>query len=1188
MSFLIYSKDDVNLDGALPEAKIEDFNFIFDKRDLAEYGDFYSYDKHKLLRAKLGEMGGVPGLSYALHTSLQSGLGADDLTASGIATRNAIFGENEIPKPAARSFFQLMWDALQDAMLLLLIILGVMSIPIGVSHDPDNGYIEGCAVLLAVAIVTVVTAINDFQKQQQFRNMEDKSADKSIRVMRCGKLEEVQHRDVMVGDIVNIQQGDLIPCDAIVFKTSGTAKVTEAALTGETKALPKNPIDSPYIVKGSQCVGGEMMVLVTAVGESTSYGKLMSGLMGNRKKQREAEERGEVYDPTAEAEKGEPCCPLIWPDEDAEDDRTPLQVKLDVLANQIGYCGTGAAMLLFFILTLKGFFDAGGSKKDDAIVAFGLSIIGLVFFGGFFYAKVYGHLTCIGLSGADDEEGDEENQVDDNGIEEIEDPFEDPKFLGVVFTITLWLLTWCLICLFQHDDEWKHALEYIIVSVTIIVVAVPEGLPLAVTVSLAYSMSKMYDDNNFVRKLAACETMGNATTICSDKTGTLTTNVMTVKQAFFGGKLVPQQMIEAAENNLGEQIGHDLAELIQVSISCNSKATEMIVDESTKPDASETTKLNEWEQLMALKSKRGILLQGETNQTESACLLFTMKKLGKKDDYKKSRTDFRNVKILPFDSAIKMSSVFVDHKGDEVYRLYIKGAAERIVAASTDMAVTGGGNGIDDCKVKAFSGADKAEVEQTMDRFTKTGFRCLGFGYREFRKDELKWDKDDQNRLIPTNDMNVAENIIFLGIVGIKDPVRAEVPAAVKSCQRAGIVVRMVTGDHLDTAKHIAKECGILTNPDQVCMTGEEFRRYLDNTPEGKEKREKLEKLRVVARSRPEDKEEMVRWFKTFHNDVVSVTGDGANDALALQEAHVGLAMNIQGTDVAKEASDIIIMDDNFASIVKTVKWGRSVYDNIRKFVQFQLTVNVVALTLSVIAAFSSEYQLPLTAVQLLWVNLIMDTLAALALATELPTNSLLQRRPYKRNIHLISTSMWRFVFVHSFFQLIICCVLLFNGEEWLGLEGRENMREDADGELDKVRLKTIIFNTFVWMQIFNEINARKVNGEWNVVEGFFDNWMFSSILLLTSILQFLIVQFGGTWTSTIELNLQQWAFCVVVGTVSFPVGQITLWFPVDMEEGMAKVDKEWFYIDEEFVKGSHSTDTQHSANVNVKHTNKA
>merc|ERR1719471_782567 len=213
---------------------------------------------------------------------------------------------------------------------------------------------------------------------------------------------------------------------------------------------------------------------------------------------------------------------------------------------------------------------------------------------------------------------------------------------------------------------------------------------------------------------------------------------------------------------------------------------------------------------------------------------------------------------------------------------------------------------------------------------------------------------------------------------------------------------------------------------------------------EGKEKTELMENLRVVARSRPDDKEAMVEWYKNVHRDVVAVTGDGANDALALQEAHVGLAMNIQGTEVAKEASDIVIMDDNFASIVKTVMWGRSVYDNIRKFVQFQLCVNVVALSISLIAAFLDGLEVPLTAVQLLWVNLIMDTLAALALATEMPTDALLERRPYGRNTHLISHAMWRFVFVHSTIQLIILLVLLTQGTDFLDLHAPSNF-EDED-----------------------------------------------------------------------------------------------------------------------------------------------
>merc|ERR1719189_1266469 len=442
-----------------------------------------------------------------------------------------------------------------------------------------------------------------------------------------------------------------------------------------------------------------------------------------------------------------------------------------------------------------------------------------------------------------------------------------------------------------------------------------------------------------------------------------------------------------------------------------------------------------------------------------------------------------------------------------------------------------------------------------------TGLRCLGFGYREFKKDDILWEKNAENKLQPADSMKVAEDITFLGIVGIKDPVRDEVPAAVKACQRAGIVVRMVTGDHLDTAKHIAKECGILTNPNQVCMTGEQFRRFLDTTKEGKEKRETLEKLRVVARSRPEDKEEMVRWYKNFHADVVAVTGDGANDALALQEAHVGLAMNIQGTDVAKEASDIVIMDDNFASIVKTVKWGRSVYDNIRKFVQFQLTVNVVALTLSLIAAFLEEsIATPLMPVQLLWVNLIMDTMAALALATEKPTLDLLNRHPYRPDSPLISRLMWRFIIGNSIYQLIWLVTLLLCARPWFANE--DTIHNIVEGRNEKHLC--FIFNVFVWFQIWNEINARKVNGEWNVFEFFFGNLYFSGILALEILLHLLIIEFGGEFTATTHLTWYEWLFAVGVGSTTVVVNQLIRLIPVENKETIQLRGDE-FTAEEEF-----------------------
>jgi len=606
---------------------------------------------------------------------------------------------------------------------------------------------------------------------------------------------------------------------------------------------------------------------------------------------------------------------------------------------------------------------------------------------------------------------------------------------------------------------------------------------------------------------------------------------------------------------------------------------------------SEEEKLS-YEYQMLKKAALGILLQGETNQTESACLLFTMQRLGKKDAYKGYRDAHPMVKLYPFDSAIKMSSIFVQHT-EGVYRLYIKGAAERVINACTRQAISSGGKGMDDCKVLEFSDQSKVEAKRTMDGFARSGLRCLGFGYREFKLDEIELVKNpDTNRMEPPNDFEIAKDIIFLGLVGIKDPVRDSVPSAVKQCQNAGIVVRMVTGDHLETAKHIAKECGILTNPNQNCTTGVEFREYMANTKEGKEKTKYMEDLRVVARSRPDDKELMVRWYKEKHNDIVAVTGDGANDALALQEAHVGLAMNIQGTDVAKEASDIVIMDDNFASIVNTVKWGRCVYDNIRKFVQFQVTVNIVALLLSLIGGFFKGKQLPLTAVQLLWVNLVMDVLAALALSTEMPTAELLERRPYDRNAHIISPPMIRFMLVHSTVQLIILLIILFCGEDFLDLRAEENYDLYYNGDTSEVEnwnnrpLKVIVFNTFVWFQIFNEVNARKVNGEWNVVEGFFDNWMFSAIVVLIICLQVSMVSLPGQvwqcfWATFVgpeagaPLPFKHWVFCVVMGATSFPVGQMVLWFPADLTYGMVDINEEWFLVDDNFVNADQKMDTK-------------
>jgi len=353
----------------------------------------------------------------------------------------------------------------------------------------------------------------------------------------------------------------------------------------------------------------------------------------------------------------------------------------------------------------------------------------------------------------------------------------------------------------------------------------------------------------------------------------------------------------------------------------------------------------------------------------------------------------------------------------------------------------------------------------------------------------------------------------------------------------------MVTGDHLETAKYIARDAGILTADHHVAMTGAEFRVLLNS----KEAENVIPNLRVLARSKPEDKQVLVKWLKD-HGQVVAATGDGTNDAPALKEAHVGIAMNIEGTAVAKSAAEILILDDNFASIVKSILWGRSVFDNIRKFVQFQLTVNVVALSISLIGVYTGVEN-PLTAVQLLWVNLIMDTMAALALGTESPSPTLLNRRPYTKDAPLISMTMWRNILMQSAYQLIWLMIIMYVPQKFF-----------SDVVDESTEHLTLIFNTFVWLQVFNEINSRKCNSnEHNVFEKFFENWIFTVILIVTAFFQFLMVQFFGSFADTTGLDAGQWFFCIGIGATCLIFGVIVRLVPMDDSKGMVDIPDDTF-----------------------------
>ncbi|KAF7814672.1 calcium-transporting ATPase 9, plasma membrane-type-like [Senna tora] len=627
-------------------------------------------------------------------------------------------------------------------------------------------------------------------------------------------------------------------------------------------------------------------------------------------------------------------------------------------------------------------------------------------------------------------------------------------------------------------------IEIFTIAVTIVVVAVPEGLPLAVTLTLAYSMRKMMADKALVRRLSACETMGSATTICSDKTGTLTLNQMTVVEAYVGrNKLNPPDD--------SSKLHPEVLSLINDGIAQNTTGSVFV-------------------------PKDGGEIEISGSPTEKAILSWAVK-LGMNFDLIRSNSSVLHV--FPFNSEKKRGGVLLKQLDSRVH-IHWKGAAEIVLGACTHFLDSNGClQSIED---------DKDFFKGAIDEMAAQSLRCVATAYRSYELDK-----------VPSNEEELAkwslpeDQLVLLSIVGIKDPCRPGVKDAVQVCTAAGVKVRMVTGDNLQTAKAIALECGILSSLSDAVepniIEGKTFRALSEN-----EREQVAKKITVMGRSSPNDKLLLVQALRKG-GEVVAVTGDGTNDAPALHEADIGLSMGIQGTEVAKESSDIIILDDNFASVVKVVRWGRSVYANIQKFIQFQLTVNVAALVINVVASITSG-AVPLNAVQLLWVNLIMDTLGALALATEPPTDHLMHRTPVGRREPLITNIMWRNLIVQAVYQIAVLLVLNFVGESILNTNGSKAYA---------LQLKnTLIFNAFVFCQIFNEFNARKPD-EMNVFSGVTKNHLFMGIVGLTCIFQILIIELFGKFTDTVRLDWKLWLASIIIGFISWPLAILGKLIPV-------------------------------------------
>lgn len=730
--------------------------------------------------------------------------------------------------------------------------------------------------------------------------------------------------------------------------------------------------------------------------------------------------------------------------------------------------------------------------------------------------------------------------------DKLEDMAEKIGYVGTGAAVCTFIAM--LIRLFVgHNDGVVHGLvEAFIISITIIVVAIPEGLPLAVTISLAYSTRKMYKDQNLIRVLAACETMGNATDICSDKTGTLTENRMTVVEGWFGDVRLDKA---AFRDNFAQMLSDQFRRMLAENVCVNRLAYlvhyDSVGNELPRPE-----------------------IVG--NATEGALIIMAKKWDYDYDQVHKALFEEGRDKVFAFNSKKKRSTAII-HRKDGSVRVFVKGASEWILKDCTHYSDQ-------KCDAKPLTDAKRQEIEAHIVNMADNALRTLCIAHRDFPN--AKALPKDWQETPPDN-----SNLILDGVVGIIDPLRSDVKEAVQTAQRAGITVRMVTGDNINTARAIARECGILTD-DGVALEGPVFRNM---TP--KEVDRILPKLQVLARSSPEDKFLLVTrlngsrlpdnkedWEEkhpgfSWENDrdrllpgykqeweasrpdggqVVAVTGDGTNDAPALKAADVGMSMGITGTRVAKDASDIVILDDRFSSIVRATMWGRSVYDNIRRFLQFQLTVNVVALLLVFIGA-AAGFDPPLNAVMMLWVNLIMDTMGALALGTEEPTPELLQRRPYKRNAPLISYPMIRNILAQSVTQLALLLVLLFASDSMFDFESGSTVHY------------TVIFNTFVFWQVFNEFNARSLFDDWRVFHGVAKNPIFIAVIFVTAGMQAFIVEVGGSFTKTTGLTGHQWLVSIAFGALAFPIGFLMRFIPVkeDPESFFDNSKSTWIITDD-------------------------
>ncbi|CEN79347.1 calcium-transporting ATPase [[Clostridium] sordellii] len=838
-----------------------------------------------------------------LDSNLSTGLSNEE-----VEKRRLKFGLNEFTPHEGSSFFEDLKDSLTEPMIIILLIAAVVSALVGEIHD-------ALGIIGAIALGVAIGMITEGKSKKAADALSKMTENIEVKVLRNGHITTISKNELVPGDVVMLETGDMIPADGRLVE-SINLKVREDMLTGESDDVSKkadviihveeieakgekveqDPIPAKQInmVFGGTLVAyGRGTMIVTSIGDNTQMGEIAQNL-------------------------------------NVEQEETPLQIKLGDLGSKIAKVSSAIAGLLFIYMV--------------------------------------GHM---------------------------------------VIAKTLHINTSSPVAFLESIDPIKTAFT---VCIALIVAAVPEGLPTMINMTLAITMQKMAKINALVTKKEACETIGSVSVICSDKTGTLTQNRMTVEEVAIEGMYF-------LENCL-----------------INSTA-DIEIDKDSN-----------------------VKYMGSA--TECALLL-----KHKDKDYNKARQNANIIDQEQFSSATKQMSTTISLDGKEVK--LIKGAPEIILQECSHMA-------INDEQVKAIEDSHIEEILFNISKLQEKSMRVLGFSHEV---DGMK---------------------IFNGFVGIKDPLRLDVKDAVMTAKKAGVLTKMLTGDNINTAKAIGEELGLLDNNMRAVESS-----YIDTLTD-EELRKEIQTISIVARSKPDTKMRVVSALQAL-DEVVAVTGDGINDAPALSKADVGIAMGIAGTEVSKNAADIILTDDSFSTIVKGIQWGRGIFENFQRFVQFQLTVNMVAFLIAIICTVTGQ-DMPFTTIQLLWVNIIMDGPPALALGLEPVRKHVLDRPPIHKNAGIITKSM-----MYS----MIGNALLMTGLIYLQIV--TNFLNGNNNEQG-----TVTFALFAFLALFNALNCREFNTE-SIIPNFFKNKVALEIIGITGVAQIVLTQVFTDFFSSVPLDLMIW-----------------------------------------------------------------